>query len=465
MTRALLMSCALLAGAAAGAAREAAQAPRETPPPASSPKDFRLPPATTRTLANGLRVKLVPYGTVPKATVQLVVDAGNVYESREQVWLADLTARLMEQGTRARSAAEVAEAAARMGGALALDVGADRVVVGGEVLGEFAADMLRLVAEVVRQPRLPEAELGRLKADLKRQLSVERAQSQPLARERFRALLHGDHPYGRLYPTPERIDGYTLDQVRAFHRAHFSAGRAQLYVAGVFDAAAVQRAAEAALGDWERGAQARPPSAAPRSERAVHLIDRPGAVQSTLFVGLPVVDPSHPDWMPLSVTHTLLAGYFSSRITANIREGKGYTYSPQGMLSSRRRDAFWAEEADVTTSVTGPALKEILAEIERLRAEPPSADELDAVKSYLGGVFVLRNSNRPGILAQLDFVDLNGLAPDYLERYVSRVQAVTPEAVQEMARKHLDPAKMTIVVVGDRKLVKEQLEPYGPLRE
>jgi predicted Zn-dependent peptidase len=96
------------------------------------------------------------------------------------------------------------------------------------------------------------------------------------------------------------------------------------------------------------------------------MIDRPDAAQSTIYLGLPVVDPSHKDYLGLLVTNTLLGGFFSSRVTANIRENKGYTYSPNSSISSRYRDAYWVQVADVTTDVTGPALKEILYEINRL---------------------------------------------------------------------------------------------------
>ncbi len=434
---------------------------RQAPPPAARPRDFKVPAGTTFTLRNGLRVTLVPWGVVPKATVSLVVDAGNVYEAPEQVWLADLTGRLLEQGTLTRSAAEVAEAAARMGGELELNVGADRVTLGAEVLGEFTGDLLRLLADVVQNPRWPAAELPRLKADLQRQLAVELAESQPQARDKFRRVLYGDHPYGRLYPRAEQLESLTLEHAKAFYRDNWGAGRARLFVVGVFDAAAVQAAVREAFDGWTQGQPARPPRATPRAERALHVIDRPGAVQSTLLVGLPVVDPSQADWLPLTVTHTLLAGYFSSRITANIREDKGYTYSPQGQLSARRQDAYWSEEADVSTAVTGAALHEILSEIERLRAEAPTQAELDAVKSYLAGLFVLRNSSREAMIAQFDFVDLHGLGPDYLSRYVSEVQAVTPQQVQDMARRHLDPARLTMVVVGDRKTIDAQLERFS----
>lgn len=205
-----------------------------------------------------------------------------------------------------------------------------------------------------------------------------------------------------------------------------------------------------------------PPTAAARPQ--LKLIDRPDAPQSTIILGLPVVDPSHPSFLKVSVTNTLLAGSFSSRITTNIREGKGYTYSPSGSLSTRYRSAYWSEQADVTTTVTGPALKEIFAEIERLRREPPTAAELKGFQNYRAGIFVIQNATRGALVNQLAFIDLHGLPDDYLTRYVERVYAVTPEDVTTAARESLDPAGMTLVVVGDLKKIRAQLEAVPQVR-
>ena len=184
------------------------------------------------------------------------------------------------------------------------------------------------------------------------------------------------------------------------------------------------------------------------------------AAQSTIYVGLPTIDPSNADYIPLQVMNTLLGGSFGSRITANIREAKGYTYSPLGTLSARYKDAYWAEIADVTTAVTGPSIKEILYEVDRLRKEAPSAAELQGMKDYMAGIFVLRNSSRQGIISQLAYIDLHQLGDDYLSKYVQNVYAVTPEQVQQMAQKYLDSSKMTIVVVGDKSKIADQLTPY-----
>jgi predicted Zn-dependent peptidase len=161
------------------------------------------------------------------------------------------------------------------------------------------------------------------------------------------------------------------------------------------------------------------------------------------------------------VTDALLGGSFASRITSNIREAKGYTYSPNSQVSTRYRDAYWVEVADVTTAVTGPSLKEIFYEIDRLRKEPPTEDELQGIKNYLAGIFVLQNSNRFGVINQLAFLDLHGLDEKYLTTYVQKVFAVTPKDVQRVAQTYLIDDKMTLVVVGDRGKIADQLGPFG----
>jgi zinc protease len=454
----------LVLAAAVGLAAAPLRADKQAPPAPGKPKDFSVPKPTTFTLDNGLGVTLVQYGTVPKVMVDLGVRTGNVDEKANEVWLADVMGAMLSEGTATRTASQIAEDAARMGGSLDINVGENRIDIGGDVLSEFAAQMVALVADVARNPKFPESELSRLKADKARELSIAKSQPQPIAQEKFRAVLYGDHPYGRLFPTEAMLQGYTISQVRGFYDRNFGAARSRMYVVGRFDQAAVEAAIRKAFGDWKKGPAPNTTKPSPKSERAVYLIDRPGAPQSTINIGLPVIDPSNPDWDRLYIMNVLLGGSFASRITSNIREQKGYTYSPQGQLSSRYRDAYWIEIADVTTSATGPALKEIIGEIEKLQAEPPSEKELKDFQNYRAGVFVLQNSSRPGIIGQLEFVDLHGLPADYLNGYVGRIYAVTPAQVQEMAKKYILDDKATIVIVGDRKVIDEQVKAYGPVK-
>lgn len=451
----------LLAGSLAGHP-EARQAPFPSRPPAPGPaRDFQVPEPKRFTLDNGLDIVMVQWGNIPKALVTLDIRSGNAFEKADEVWLADLTGNLLREGTATRTAPQISEEAARMGGALNVSVGGDRTTIGGDVLSEFAPAMVALVADVVQNPKFPGTELPRLKTDLTRQLAVAKSQPQQLAVEKFRAELYGDHPTGRVFPTEAMIKSYSADEVGTFYKSTYGAGRARLYIVGRFDAAAAEAAARKAFAGWGRGTPATPTPPKPTTARVVHVIDRPGAVQSSVLIGMPVIDPTHEDYVALTVMDALLGGAFASRITKNIREDKGYTYSPSSTVSTRYRDAYWVEAADVTTNVTGPSIKEVLAEIDRLQAEPPSAEELKGIQNYLAGTFVLQNSSRGGITAQLAYLDLHGLPASHANEYVKKVHAVTPARVTEMARTYLKDDVATIVVVGDLKAIEEQLKAFG----
>jgi zinc protease len=432
---------------------------KQAPPAPGTPRDFAIPAIRRIDLPNGLRVRLVPYGEVPKATVRVATQTGNVDEAANEVWLADLAGSLMEQGTATRSAEQIAREAALMGGALEITVGQNQTNVTMDVFSESAPAAIALAADVLRNPRMPESEVARLKADLARNLSMQTSQPQSIAAAKFAAVTFPDHAYGRYFPTEEMLQSYTIEQARAFHAKNFGAARSFVYVVGRFDAAAVENAIRTSFGDWKRGEAPSKVTVSPVRKRGVHFIERPGAVQSTIVMGLPTINAADPEYLQLGVMNALLAGSFGSRITSNIREQKGYTYSPNGAVTTRLGAATWAETADVTTNVTGASIKEIVGEIERLRKEPPSAEELRGIQNYVAGTFVLPNSTRRGIAGQLAFLDLYGLSEDYLRTFVQKVYALTPADVQRLARTYIDPASLAIVVVGDPS-IRAQLKPY-----
>ena len=338
MRRSVLVALILAATVAAGAEQKQA-------PPAPGPaKDFVIPSPKRFTLSNGLPVTMVPFGLVPKVTIRLVVEAGNVYEAKDQVWLADLTGNMLREGTTALTGEALAREFAAMGGQLGVGVGPDMATISTDVLSDNGVKAVELIADVAERPRLPESELARVKANMARDLAIQKSTPQSVASEKFAELMYGDHPYGRLFPTEAMLSGYTLEQVRAFHKNHFTAGRARIYVAGVFDAAAMEASVRKAFDAWPRGATVAPPAKPAARSGGFALLDRAGAPQSTVMVGLKVADPSHADWVALEVTDSLLGGSFASRITANIREQKGYTYSPFSTLSSHPGDAQWVED-------------------------------------------------------------------------------------------------------------------------
>jgi predicted Zn-dependent peptidase len=457
--RTIRFAIALLA--CATAAPLAAQVPAQMPP-LGAPKPFNLPAGETFTLPNGMQVTLVPYGLSPKSVVILRVLAGTRNEG-DQVWLAVLGAELMKEGAAGRSPNAISDAAANMGGDLTVGAGMQSTTLGIGVLSEHTPEAIALLGDVALRPTLPADELPRIKANLQRNLTLALSQPGTLADVAITRAYYGDHPYGRLIPTAAQLAGYTIDDVKHFYASQFGAKRAHLYVAGRFDAAAVRAAIIKTFGGWAAGPEplALPPS--PIAGPRVLLIDRPGAPQSTLRILFPARRAGSPEDIPQRVENSLLGGSFNSRITTNIREDKGYTYSPGSAINFEPDDARWVFNADVTTSVTGPALKEVFAEIRRLQTTPPSEEEAMGARRYLAGNFVLRNSTAPALLGSITSRDLLGLPANWLDTYVPAVLAVTPQQFSDIARASLPLDKLSLVVVGDLKTVEPQLKALPEL--
>lgn len=435
---------------------------QQVPPEGGTPKEFTVPARTTFTMDNGVKVTLIPYGAIPKVSIVATVYVGNINEAANQVQLADIMGDLLTEGTTTRSSADIAEQAASMGGSVNVGVGLDQMTVSGNVLSEYGPSMIELISDILINPSFPESELERLKRDRLRQQRISQSQPGTKALVAFRGLLHGEHPYGRIFPSEEMLQSYTIQDVQAFYDANVGGGRTSIYVAGRFEEAGMEQAIRAAFDSWHRGADRQISIPDVKPVHQVELVDIPGAAQSNLIMGLPVVDPSNEDYVPLQVMNAILGGSFSSRITSNIREDKGYTYSPNSSVSSRYRDAYWAETAAVTTGDTGASLKEIYNEIARLQNEPPSKEELDGIKNYLAGTFVLQNSSPGAIIGQLSYIELHGLSEEYLTGYVGRVYAVTPEDIQNLAKKYIRPDDMLIVIAGDVSVISPQVEAYRP---
>lgn len=460
MRRPMLLAAAALACAAA----TPALAQTSTPPAIGTPKPFQMPASETYTLSNGMQVTLVPYGDTPKAVISLRVYAGSLNEGSDP-WLASITADMLKEGSAGRTSAAIATQAAGMGGDIATGSGNLSTNVGIDVLSEFTPQAVRLVADVARRPSFPAAEFDRVKTNWGRRLALFGSAPGPIAEFALARAYYGDHPYGRIAPTPQQLGGYTLDQVRQFHARNFGARRAHLYIAGQFDAAAVKAAVEQAFGDWAAGPErlSLPPS--PKAGPQVILVDRPGAPQSTIRLAFPTVQAGQPGDIDMRVMNALLGGAFSSRITTNIREDKGYTYSPGSGISQNPGDARWTFQADVTSESTGASLREVFSEVRRLQGEAPGAEEAGGMRTYVSGLFVIQNATPASLIGTLANRDALGLPANWLDEYVPAVLAVTPQQMSAAAARSLPIDKATLVVVGDLKSVEPQLRALPELKD
>ncbi len=430
---------------------------KELPPAGGKPANFVVPKTKQVVLDNGLKVTFIPYGTTPKATVRLVTNTGNI-DDAGKVWLSDLSFEMLRQGTTNQTAQALATSVASMGGQVETSVGLDSSWIGLDVLSEFADEAAATIADMVLNASFDEKDLARIKVDRQRELDVAKSRPSTIATEAFYHKIYGNHPYGQLYPTQETLASVTAAETADFIDTNLVPNRSHLYVSGVFNEVVVLAAIKNAFKDWQAGAARDNKTVLAQAGPSVTVIDRPDAPQSTLRLGLATIAPGHQDAMSMNVMNTMLGGAFSSRITTNIREDKGYTYSPRSSVMNRVGTGFWYQGADVTAEATGASLSEIVKEINLLAAENPSKEELSGVQNYMAGIFVLRNSSRSAIISQLSFTELHGLDESYLQTYVDKIYATTPEDVSNAVKHYLDVKKMHLVVVGDEDDVNAQLK-------
>ena len=456
----------VLAGALAGAIAVSAQtAPAAERPAVGAERPFQLAPRLERTLPNGLRVIVTRQTSVPKVSVTLTIRSGYASDPPEVTGLAVMTADAVQEGTKTRSSREIRRQAFGMGGTISAAASQDFTSVTARGLAEFAPRLIDLVADVATNPSFPEDEVAILKQQHLQSATRQNASPQFLSNRAFRRALFGEHPYARVAETPASIGLMDRAKIEAFHRDHYRPNNAFLLVVGAVDPDAMFAAAEKAFGAWPRGEVAGPAFAAPPplSGRQVYFVQRPNSIQSSISVGNFTVKRSDPQWIELNLANTIFGGAFNSRIIRNIREEKGYTYSPASQFTAFADAGFYRFAADVRNDVTGPTLKEVFKEIDGLRAEGASGAELDGAKQYLRGLFAIQTATQAGLSNVLNTVYVFGLPADYPETFRAKVAGVTPPQVKDAAAKLLGSDNSVIVIVGDYAAVKDQLAPFGTI--
>ncbi len=435
------------------------------PPPLAPERPVAWPRRTVHILSNGLRVVLVESHTIPKISIELFFRSGNTAATRIRPGLAEITAAVVRTGTATRTGPQIEESLRRMGAELSTSAGADTTAIVLSGLAEFADGLFELADDLARNASFPPEEFERERRQMLEELRIQRTTPSFLAGERLRRVLFGAHPYGLAAPAESDVAAYRREELEQFYREHYVAGDAVLLVVGDFAVERVLGLIEQRFSRWPARQPPAPPSA-PLPElrgRRVYLVHLPDAVQTQVLVGNRAITRPHPDWQRLAVANAIYGGAFHSRLVMNIREQKGYTYSPRSSVHALREHGYLTITAAVRNEVVAATLAEIFYEVDRLRALPVAEEELADMQQYLCGVFALGLATQEGLLSQLATVYLHGLPEDYLETYRERVRAVRREDVLAAARRYFDSPNMQIVLVGDRAVVAEQAALFGEI--
>lgn len=437
--------------------------PSERPPRPLPARDVKFPPYQFRTLANGLQVIAVSHHEQPAVSLRLIVRAGGTQDPEDKPGVAALAAALLDQGTTTRDAEQIASSIDSIGGAIGTGAGSDLTFINAVVMKDSLSFALELVSDVARNPRFAPEEIDRQKQQILSGLKVSYEDPDYIAAVVFDRLVYGFHPYGRPDSgTPKSIYSITRDDVVAFHKGFFSANNAILAIVGDVTPEEAFAGAERAFGMWAKSdniVQKRVDPPAPT--RRLVVIDRPGAVQTEVRVGNIGLARKHPDFLALDLAIKILGGEGGNRLHRVLRSERGLTYGASADVNALKDAGDIVADTDTRSESTGEVLRLIVDEMWRLQRQRVSDRELADAQAYLTGSFPLTIETPSAIALQVLNAVFYGLDLDELQTYRERVNAVTPDDIQRVAREYLRPDRLSIVLVGDASVFAKQLAGVG----
>ena len=431
-------------------------------PPSGPIPPYAFPDVTEDRLENGMGLRLARKAEFPLVTAMVVLDAGEASAPTSMPGLAVLSGDALEGGTLARSGRELAASLERMGASFGAATGWDSTTVAISCQADRLQDAFPLLAEMVRRPAFPPEELDRFKQQRLATITQRKMSPSSLASDEFSRLLHAEgNPYGRpLGGTEEAVSRMSSPECAAFVEAHYNAASSGLVVVGDVDPGEMGDFARDSFGDWRPGeATHTEVVAAPRAEdRRVHVVHRPGAVQSEIRVGHVGVSRGAEDFFAIEVLNLALGGSFTSRLNLNLREKHGFTYGVRSRFLKRRGPGPFLVSTAVETGVTVDAIREIHREVRVMASSGPTKEEVDAARSYLAGVFPLKLETTGQLAARVAELIVYGLEPDYYSTYRDRIRGVTVAETTDAAGRRIRPGELCTVVVGDADAVTADLE-------
>ena len=436
----------------------------DAPIPAAVPKvgPFRpskLPAVEERILSNGLRALAVRKPAIPLVQARLVLPAARPKATSADRAKQLVLAETLLSGTERRDSVELAEALQRMGASLSVHADSEDLRLRGSALSPSLGEFLALIGELLAEPAFPKDEVEIERARRAQEVLLQLAEPSVIAQLALKRRIFGEHPYAAGLPTPEEVAAVTAADLRRYFKSRVTARNGLLVLVGDLRPARALDAAEEALGSWTGANAASRLPKLPRIEPGpILLVDRPGAVQSNVRIGGPALTRQDAALPALQLANMIFGGYFSSRLVENIREDKGYTYSPRSWIDHQPLGSVLMISADVGSEVTAPALLEMRYELGRIATLPVSNDELDSARRYLIGTTALSTQTQSGLAEYLVALSVAGLGLDYLRNLPKRLEKVTVDEVLDAAAEYLAPARLPTVIVGDAKAVRGSLE-------
>jgi predicted Zn-dependent peptidase len=439
-------------------------AQQKTPPPPGPERPLSLPKITEKKLSNGLTVVLAPLPNVPKVTAILTFRSATTGTDRDShPGIAQVVATVANEGTDSRTSKQIKEELRSIGGTLSVGSDADSTSISASALSEFSARMFDLMSDVTEHPSFPESELKLAKDNTIQQISASRADPGFLGNERFQKAVFGNHPYSYVIADEKSVNALSRDDLKAFVAKYYIPNSSHLIVVGDIDVDKTFAEVEKAFGSWKTGTV--PPDDNPplpaREKRQIYFVDRPGSIQSAITIGNISIPRKDKDYFAIRTANIIFGGSFYSRLTRNIREAKGYTYSPFSSSNTQAKAGSFAAGAAVRNEVTGPTLLEMFYELDRMRVLPVTDEELTSAKEYSTGNFSVELASQFGLAGRLNSIYTYDLDRSFINDFRPKISALTTADIQRAAAKYFDTYHAAVVIVGDWDKVKDQVTPFG----
>jgi zinc protease len=456
-----LCFCGYLHAAAVRA--QAVEWPSERPPRSLPARDIKFPPYEIQTLANGLKVVAVLHHEQPVVSMRMIVGTGTSSDPKGKLGLAHLLASLLDQGTTSKSAQQMNDAIDSIGGAMGAGAASDLSFMNMVVMKDSFEPGIRMLADMVEHPAFAAEEIDRQRQQQLSFLRVSLDDPEYLANTVFDRLVYGFNGYGMPDSgTPVTMAGITRNDLLAFHQRYFAPNNAILAIVGDVTAEETFDTVKKVFGDWKsRDVPREPFVEPPNSTRRVIVIDKPDAVQTEIRVGNIGVPRNHSDYMALNLAIRILGGEGSNRLHQVLRTDRGLTYGAQADMNTLKESGDFVAETNTRSDATGEVLRLIVDEMWRLQRERVSEGELAAAKAYLTGSFPLTIETPDSIALQVLNVMFYGLPLEQLQTFRDRVNRVTVDDIERVARFYLKPDAVSVVLVGNASVFVPQLRGVG----
>lgn len=444
----------------------AAEDKREKPPEPGQPIQAKIPGASEKMLANGLRVIVANKPGLPLISANLRMGAGAGLDPIGKAGLAAMTADVAQRGTETRSATDIARQVESLGADLSAHADADGSAVSVSTRSDKAADVFAILADIVQHPAFKDEELDRARQETLDGLKVQLASPRGLGQRAMSRLLFGDDRYGKV-ATPKSIASITATDIADFAKAHWSPRGAVLVIAGDITPEAGFKLAEDAFGGWTReitAAAKLQPATVPMGPRAV-AIDMPRMGQAFVAYGLQGPARRDGDYVAALLATEVLGGGYSSRLNRKIRIEKGLSYGAYANFGARVSAPPLLAYAQTRNDAVGQVVKLAADELTKIGAEPIPAAELDARKAVLIAGFGRSVETTSGLAGELGELAQFGLPLRQLQSYQADVAAVTPDQAYAAAKQRFVLANANLVVVGDASVFWPALKAERPKAE